>query len=310
MTAIKRRLGLTIVEVMVVVVVAGVVLGLTLRVYRHAVRLSRQTACLSNLRQVAVALNCYHTEYSQLPRDDAPATFDEALGPFVKNLQVLRCPADPIRTRSSYAPYYVQRREMTGQDFIVGCPLHSDGRVTTILVGTAGTEGHALGRITHNGAPVAPGARVTGGLLRFADGSVASLEAGLSVDVVTSFERGDGSYYTILRLPADQVGGLGLDVNPNSRLEVVTPAAIAGSEGTRFYVFQYGSGTVVNDGVQTTIGRHVIIYTASGKVKARNRGYRRYAKSLTAGEGVLIEQASGTMTDYYPPTKGGFPVLP
>jgi len=300
--AVQRRpRGMTVVELMVVVAILGIVLALTASVYRYGTRLSRQTACLSNLRQLALALNTYFTEYHELPPDDSPGRFDEALLPLVKDRGIFHCPADPRKDASSYAPYYVHRREMNPQDFMLGCPRHAGGQVGTVLFGSAGAEGNRLGEITRNGQPVKVGDRVTGGMLLFADGSAASMHEGTSVDVVTSFQRGDGSYYHILRLPMGETGGIGLAVHPRSRLEVITPAAVAGSEGTVFYVLVYEGGEDTHSS---------LVYVKKGSVRATVRGRRMAERLLQDGEAVLAGSPSGTIVDCKPPTKKHLPALP
>lgn len=306
----KQRNGFTIVELLVIVCVAGVVLGLTLSVYRHAVRLSRQTACISNLRQLAQGLSAYHTQYRQLPEDDAPEEFDQAMREFLKSDSVLHCPADMRPGASSYAPYYVQRKELKSADFLLGCPRHSGGDVATIVFGNAGAEGNKLGPITRNGVPVHVGDRVTGGLLRFADGSVASLQDDFSVEIVTSFQRDDGSYYSILRVPVGEVGAIGLDVNPKSRLEVVTPAAIAGSEGTRFYVLVCDAGEVKTDDGNIEVAKHVILYVRDGRVRVGGKGRKKRSRLVVPSKAIFVEHPSGTLMDCVPPSKDQLPLLP
>jgi len=299
--ASSRRRGMTVIELMVVMAVSAVILGLTLSVYNHSVRLSRQTACLSNLRQLALALNTYYTEHRQLPPDDVPGRFDESLLPVVGDSAVFHCPADPNEGASSYGPYYVHRREMNPRDFMVGCPRHAGGRAATILFGSAGAEGGRLGEITHDGQEVKVGDRVAGGILRFADGSVASITADLSVDIVTSFQRGDGSYYTVLRIPLGEEGTIGLEVNPKSRLEVITPAAIAGSEGTRFYV----ETLPCENGKRSTV-----VYVKRGKVRMTSRGRRPAQQLVMPWEAYRGERPSGKIKKHTWPEDKDLPWLP
>jgi len=310
MKTTHQRPAFTIVEVLVAICLLGVVIGLALSVYGHGVRLSRQTACLSNLRQLALGLNAYYTEYGRLPADDRPTRFDDGLLPVIQDRRVFRCPADPRKGASSYAPYYVQRRELTPSDFVLGCPRHADGRVAAVLYGNAGSEGNVLGRVTHNGTDVAVGDRVTGGLVRFADGSVASLGDGVSADILTSFERDDGSYYTIVRLPVGEAGWVGVDVNPNSRLEVIAPAAIAGSEGTKFYVCLGQAGTVTVGGASVSVGDHMMVYVKTGAVRVTAKGTKGYTRLLSASDCVYFEEPNGAITDCQAPPLGALPALP
>jgi prepilin-type N-terminal cleavage/methylation domain-containing protein len=299
----RTRRAFTVTEVLVTVVIIAVVLGLTLSVYQHAVRLSRQTACVNNLRQVALALSAYQTQERRLPDDSRPARFDAALLPYLKERAVLHCPEDGVAGASSYAPYYVCRRELSSWDFILGCPRHGSGQVATVLFGNAAAKGGRLGAITHNGKPVKIGDRVTGGVLRFADGSAVALGQTTAVDVVTSFQRGDATYYTVLRLPTGADGALALNVNPNSRLEVVAPGAIAGSEGTTFYVVHYGAPS-------RGANRGLLAYVVQGKVRLTASGQVKGSRLLTASEVAMAFVPGGTVVSCQAPPTAYLPTMP
>lgn len=104
-----------LVTVGVIAVLAGLLLPALAKVKAHG----RGTACLSNLRQVGVALQLYAQEHgNRLPvMYDAPLgtevpdtnrpTMDQVLRPHLGALEVLRCPADDRlifeQTRSSYS---------------------------------------------------------------------------------------------------------------------------------------------------------------------------------------------------------------
>ena len=109
----------TLVELLVTVGIIALLAALLLPVLGKAKAQGRGTACLSNLRQVGVALQLYVEEnqnrmpeiYDALIGTNAPATnhatIDQVLSNHLAALEILRCPADDRQlfeqTGSSYS---------------------------------------------------------------------------------------------------------------------------------------------------------------------------------------------------------------
>lgn len=109
--------GFTLIELLVVLTIIGLLAALLLPALARARGLARSTACLSNLRQIGIALNLYAQDNeNRLPmmRDRAPAPLPTSLpspemviAPQLGGSRaVWRCPADRTglfeRTGSSY----------------------------------------------------------------------------------------------------------------------------------------------------------------------------------------------------------------
>src|SRR5436853_7879795 len=119
----------TLVELLVVLVVISVLLGLLLPVVSKAKEAGRATACLSNLRQIGIALQLYvQDNNNRLPlmRDrsfdtNAPPVTnalpspDVVLSNYLGAVRVLRCPSDRKQIYEQTGSSYPWNSLLNGQ---------------------------------------------------------------------------------------------------------------------------------------------------------------------------------------------------
>lgn len=120
----SRVKGFTLIELLVVIAIIAILASILFPVFARARAKARQSACMSNLRQLGNALMMYADDYDEmLPlwslvggnpdgsgRLPGPSyTWDTQLLPYMRNQQLLICPDNPYgRTYRSYAlPRYV-----------------------------------------------------------------------------------------------------------------------------------------------------------------------------------------------------------
>jgi prepilin-type N-terminal cleavage/methylation domain-containing protein/prepilin-type processing-associated H-X9-DG protein len=117
------RAGFTLIELLVVIAIIAILAAILFPVFAQARAKARQTACLSNLKQVGTGLMMYAQDYDEtLPGNnsksvealDLPLGFMDpgsvrnwakSLMPYVKNLDVWKCPQAPPR-RETASPGY------------------------------------------------------------------------------------------------------------------------------------------------------------------------------------------------------------
>ncbi len=63
----KKYKAFTLVEVLVVLVIVAILASLIMAASRSVIERSKNTVCISNSRQIAVAMNLYESDYSEYP---------------------------------------------------------------------------------------------------------------------------------------------------------------------------------------------------------------------------------------------------
>jgi prepilin-type N-terminal cleavage/methylation domain-containing protein len=249
----RRAHAFSLVELLVVLGVIGTLSAITTGVIVRARQVSRGITCANNLRQIATGLLTYYTQYDYIP-PFTQTTLPVLLADVISEPQVFICPSSPYPTGDSYSQYYVPRDPTTATGFLLGCPNHTVENSTFGAFGAGLTLKGKTEPVLWNNQPVAPGSQVTGGTLTFADGTTVTINSGVNVIVLVSFDEGQGRIYSAVKIPTGSLGTIQVQAAHGTHFDVATPACTAGVRGTQFTVTtsnpsgQYETNVAVTEG--------------------------------------------------------------
>lgn len=114
MRARKQLPGFTLTELLVAIVILATLAGISYPLLRKGLREAQRSACLGNLRQIAIGLEAYLQDHGQrMPdlkvsrddRSDNKPVLETVLSEYLTNPEVFHCPTDRVefaKTGSSY----------------------------------------------------------------------------------------------------------------------------------------------------------------------------------------------------------------
>ena len=139
----------TLIELLVVIAIIAILAAILFPVFAQAREKARQISCLSNTKQLSLAVLMYAQDFDELlipvaeGEDDKAILWPDLLEPYVKNAAVRRCPSD---SRSKIVSYGLNERRFSDltDTGALARPVQSLAAVITpadtVLLGDTGTE--------------------------------------------------------------------------------------------------------------------------------------------------------------------------
>jgi prepilin-type N-terminal cleavage/methylation domain-containing protein len=105
---IRRTTAFTLIELLVVIAIIAILAAILFPVFAKARERAKQTACVSNLRQIGIAIGQFADDHEDiLPQSpiflqctpSLATALPNVLAPYIKSSEVFRCPADSNNAR-------------------------------------------------------------------------------------------------------------------------------------------------------------------------------------------------------------------
>jgi prepilin-type N-terminal cleavage/methylation domain-containing protein/prepilin-type processing-associated H-X9-DG protein len=116
----QRKRGFTLIELLVVIAIIAILAAILFPVFAQAREAARKTQCLSNIKQLNLALLQYTQDYDETFVKDntqgAVTGWAERLQPYCKNDGIMQCPSEALKTPATYTQVnytdYAYNREL------------------------------------------------------------------------------------------------------------------------------------------------------------------------------------------------------
>ncbi|MCM8818297.1 MAG: DUF1559 domain-containing protein [Candidatus Omnitrophica bacterium] len=285
--------GFSLLEILILTFIGISILFLILGVFSNSREFARTMGCVNNMKTIAHAIEMFQSDFK-----DTPVELKALTPTYIQNLSVFHCPSDR-QPGDSYSKFYIGRyfaEEDSNKVFLI-CPRHFKGRRIVAGYLSYAVEVGKNKEIIWNDTIIAkPGEKFNSGKLKFEDSTEVSING--EVGVVGSFTDPQGKIYSIISIPEGTNSSVNVNHQGDSRFEVITPAVIAGVEGTKF--------NVVNEWINGDTGNiaRTTINVTEGNVIVRERNQGR---SETVGKG---EEISVDTKTYENPVKNVVPRKP
>ncbi|MCD6408266.1 FecR domain-containing protein [bacterium] len=255
--------GFSLIETMILCFIGVVLLTLVIGLVENSREFARTMGCVNNMKNIVQAIENYQVDWRE-----TPPLLENLYPAYITNYNTFHCPADR-EPGNSYAKFYVSRffAEEDANKIFLACPRHSRRTKTVVAYLSYAVDIGKTHKVYWSGIPAEIGGTYTGGQLQFADGTVVDINASCEVGILGSFTDNQDRIYSIIYIPEGEDASITVTHQGDSEFEVITPAVIAGVEGTRFEVKNYWENTT-----PPSCSTEVRVFEGKVKIKERSQG--------------------------------------
>ena len=273
----KMKKGFSLIETLILTFIAVTLGVLIVGLVSNSREFAKALTCVNNMRNISQAIENYQIDWK-----NTPSSLEDLMPQYITNPKIFHCPNDK-KQGNSYEKFYVARHfyeDDTNKLFLV-CNRHYKGKKTVVSYLSYAVDIGKTQKVYWNGIPVDFGQEYKGGNLTFVDGTKVSSSSSTEVGVLTSFSDSEGKIYSVIYVPEGEDASLNVNHNGDSEFEVITPAVIAGVEGTKFTLRNYWLNT-------NPPSCRASVSVAEGEVKVEERSQgRRF--NIKKGKKLLVE---------------------
>jgi len=269
--------GFSLIEILILSFIALSILILLIGVVSNSREFGRTMGCVNNMKNIAQAIENYQADWN-----DTPITLSSLMPMYIQNPNIFHCPSDREKG-DSYSKFYIGRyfaSDDAKKVFLI-CPRHFGGKRTVAAYLSYSVDIGKNAKVLWSGIKAEFGKIYNDGKFNFEDGTEVNITG--KVGLLGSFTNQDGKIYSIIYSPEGEDTNYNIEHKGDSQFEVITPAVIAGVEGTKFNVYNlWGKNSENIQVAKTTISVEEGIVS----VRERNQGRGEKVKS---GEEVVVE---------------------
>jgi prepilin-type N-terminal cleavage/methylation domain-containing protein/prepilin-type processing-associated H-X9-DG protein len=137
----NSKAAFTLIELLVVIAIIAILAAILFPVFARAREKARQTSCLSNLKQISLALMMYTQDYDEMTVQRTSEGWAQGWGvtwrsliyPYMKNAAVLACPSNPRNNVITW-------EDTLAKNGVANLPTSYSGTCTSFTKGYMGDE--------------------------------------------------------------------------------------------------------------------------------------------------------------------------
>jgi len=274
-----NKRGFSFVEVLIFCFISVILLTLIVGMISNSKDFSRTLGCINNMKTISQAI-----EQFQGDNNETPASLADLYPRYITSNNVFHCPSDS-HDGNSYESIYIGRSniEEDANKMFLACHRHHKNSKAVVAYLSYAVDIGKSQKVTWSGMPVEYGQLCNPGVMGFADGTQVEIKTG-NASPLSSFISNEEKIYSIIYVPDKTNTTLEINHHGDTIFEIITPAVIAGVEGTKFTVATLWFPEVEDENPTNS----TTVSVTEGAVNLQERTF--------AGKKKLAPQVLNTMT--------------